>query len=129
MKAVLERCTVVVLALICAVRAVYAADLPTAGAAKESGASSNCFASLWNWLNASVSDCPLTYHGFTVYGTVDVGYGYDTAGHRVPGKVVPDKGVFYPIQKTSGAEVRWSWVAGRIERFNPRCEDGGADWG
>ena len=51
--------------------AVYSADLPTVGAAKESGASSNCFASLWNWLNATVSDCPLTYHGFTVYSTVD----------------------------------------------------------
>ena len=106
MKAVLERCTVVALALACAVRAAYSADLPTAGAAKESGASSNCFASLWNWLNASVSDCPLTYHGFTVYGTVDVGYGYDTAGIGF-GKWF-DKGVFYPIQKTSGAG-RWSW--------------------
>ena len=106
MKAILQRCGVVVVAVLDAVRAVYAADLPTAGAAKESGASSNCFASLWNWLNASVSDCPLTYHGFTVYGTVDVGYGYDTAGIGF-GKWF-DKGVFYPIQKTSGAG-RWSW--------------------
>src|ERR1700761_7004749 len=80
MRAILERCTVVAPALACAVRAAYSADLPTAGAAKEPGASSNCFASLWNWLNASVSDCPLTAHGFTVYGTLDVGYGYDTAG-------------------------------------------------
>ncbi len=125
MKAVLERCTVVVLALICAVRAAYSADLPTAGAAKESGATSNCFASLWNWLNASVSDCPLTYHGFTVYGTVDVGYGYDTAGigfgkwYR-QGRLLP-----YPENERSRALVL---VAGRIERFNPRCEDGGADW-
>jgi predicted porin len=106
MRAILERCTVVVLALACAVRAAYSADLPTAGAVKESGATSNCFASLWNWLNASVSDCPLTYHGFTVYGTMDVGYGYDTAGIGF-GKWY-DKGVFYTIQKTSGA-ARWSW--------------------
>ena len=106
MKAIVERCGVVVVAVLCAVGAAYAADLPTAGAAKEFGASSNCFASLWNWLNASVSDCPLTYHGFTVYGTVDVGYGYDTAGIGF-GKWF-DKGIFYPIQKTSGA-ARWSW--------------------
>jgi len=106
MKAILERCSVVVVALVCVARAAYAADLPTASAAKESGASSNCFASLWNWLNASVSDCPLTYHGFTVYGTVDVGYGYDTAGIGF-GKWY-DKGVFYTVQNTSGA-ARWSW--------------------
>ncbi len=106
MKATLKRCTVVLLALVCAVQAAYTADLPTAGGAQESVASPSCFASLWNWLNASVSDCPLTYRGFTLYGTLDVGYGYDTAGVGF-GKWY-DKGVFYTVQKTSGA-ARWSW--------------------
>ena len=32
------------------------------------------------WLSPSISDCPLSYAGFTLYGTLDVGYGYDTAG-------------------------------------------------
>ena len=106
MKAILKRCTVVLLALVCVVQAAYAADLPTAGAVQESGASSSCFASLWNWLNASVSDCPLTHRGLTLYGTLDVGYGYDTAGVAFGKRY--DKGVFYTVQKTSGA-ARWSW--------------------
>ncbi len=57
-------------------------------------------------MNASISSCPLTYAGFTLYGTLDVGYGYDTAGVAF-GKWY-DKGVFYTIQKTS-VGARWSW--------------------
>ena len=57
-------------------------------------------------MNASISGCPLTYAGFTLYGTLDVGYGYDTAGVAF-GKWY-DKGVFYTIQKTS-VGARWSW--------------------
>ena len=68
---------------------------------------------------------PTDLPGFTLYGTVDVGYGYDTAGVAF-GKWY-DKGVFYTIQKTSGGRPL-VLVAGRLERFNPRCEDGGADW-
>jgi hypothetical protein len=56
-------------------------------------------------LNASISDWPLSYAGFTLYGTLDLGYGYDTAGVRF-GKWY-DKGVFYAIQKTS-VGPRWS---------------------
>ena len=74
-------------------------------------------------MNASISNCPLTYAGFTVYGTLDVGYGYNTAGVAF-GKWY-DKGVFYTIQKTSvGASL--VLVAQRVERFNARREDGGA---
>jgi predicted porin len=83
-----------------------AAELPQSNAAQGPAAKTGCFASLWNWLNASVSDCPLTYAGFTLYGTLDGGYGYDTAGVRF-GKWY-DKGVFYTIQKTS-VGGRWSW--------------------
>ena len=53
----------------------------------------SCFASLWSWLNASISSCPITYAGFTLYGTLDAGYGYDTAG--VAFGNWNDKGVFY----------------------------------
>lgn len=106
MKAILKGCMIVALASVGAVRTVYSADLQTTAAARPSGGSSNCFASLSNWLNASVTDCPLTYGGFTLYGTLDAGFGYNTAGVRF-GKWY-DKGVFYTIQKTSGAG-RWSW--------------------
>ena len=57
-------------------------------------------------MNASFSDCPLTYAGFTLYGTLDAGFGFDTAGVAF-GKWY-DKGVFYTVQKTSGGP-RWSW--------------------
>jgi predicted porin len=90
----------------CAAGGAEAADLPQTHAPQESTAKTNCFASLWNWLNASSSDCPLTYAGFTLYGTLDVGYGYDTAGVAF-GKWY-DKGVFYTIQKAS-VGGRWSW--------------------
>ena len=82
-----------------------AADLP-ATKAPEPPIARSCFSSIWDWLNASVSDCPLSYAGFTLYGTIDGGYGYDTAGVRL-GKWY-DKGVFYTIQKTSDG-ARWSW--------------------
>ncbi len=40
----------------------------------------DCFRSLYDYLNASATDCPLTYAGLTLYGTVDVGYGFETNG-------------------------------------------------
>jgi predicted porin len=83
-----------------------AADLPSTLEPPQSAVETSCFASLWSWLNASISSCPLTYAGFTVYGTLDLGYGYDTAGVGF-GKWY-DKGVFYTIQKTS-VGARWSW--------------------
>ena len=76
----IERCAVVLLTMACAIRDAAEADLPQSHAPQESTAKTNCFASLWNWLNASISDCPLTYAGFTLYGTLDAGYGYDKAG-------------------------------------------------
>ena len=47
--------------------AAHAADL------RAPAPSPSCFASLWSWLDASASDCPLTYAGVTLYGTLDVG--------------------------------------------------------
>jgi predicted porin len=84
-----------------------ATDLSPTGTPRQPVAQTNCFASFWDWLNASISDCPLSYAGFTLYGTMDVGYGYNTAGVRF-GKWY-DKGVFYTVQNTSVA-ARWSWA-------------------
>ena len=92
--------------MVCATLCAGAADLPSTRGPPQSAEETSCFASLWSWLNASISSCPLTYAGFTVYGTLDVGYGYDTAGVAF-GKWY-DKGVFYTIQKTS-VGGRWSW--------------------
>jgi predicted porin len=90
---------------VCATR-TGAADLPATHGSQPSAAEASCLTGLRTWLKASVSDCPLTYAGFTLYGTLDMGYGYDTAAVQF-GKWY-DKGVFYTIQKTSGAP-RWSW--------------------
>ena len=91
---------------VCVARCAEAADLPSTHGPQQSAAEASCLASLWNWWNASASDCPLSYAGFTLYGTLDVGYGYDTAGVKF-GKWY-DKGVFYTIQKTS-VGPRWAW--------------------
>ncbi len=48
-----------------------AADLPTTKA-PEAKPKPNCWGSFWDWLQASATDCPLTYAGFTLYGTLDL---------------------------------------------------------
>jgi predicted porin len=57
-----------------------AADLPTKKAVEAPAAKSNCWASLWTYLNSSADDCPLSYAGITLYGTLDVGLGYQEWG-------------------------------------------------
>jgi hypothetical protein len=44
----------------------------------------NCWASLWDYLNASALECPLSYAGFTVYATIDMGVGYQAASNLDP---------------------------------------------
>src|SRR6516225_5812952 len=94
------------MAIVAGVGRAEAADLPSTQTSGAKAADGGCFASAWSWFKASINDCPLTYAGFTLYGTLDGGYGYDTAGVRF-GKWY-DKGVFYTIQKTSTGG-RWSW--------------------
>jgi len=45
-------------------------------------AAPSCFSSFWDYMNASVRDCPLRYGPVTVYGTLDGGYGYELWGTR-----------------------------------------------
>jgi predicted porin len=54
---------------------------------------SSCFNSFDDFLKSSAEDCPLSWHGITFYGNIDMGAGYETRG-------VPFNGV-YP----NGAEV------------------------
>ena len=65
----------------------------------------DCFSSLWSYLNSSADECPLTYAGITLYGTLDGGYGYET--HGVPGNPSAGK-VNYAIQKNSD-NTHWLW--------------------
>jgi predicted porin len=87
-----------------------AAAVPLAGLARAADAPAppspapDCFRSLYDYLNASASECPLTYAGLTLYGTVDVGYGFETNG--APFNRAFGPGAAYLISKaTSGP--RW----------------------
>ena len=80
----------------------HAADLPTTKAPAES-AKPNCFASFWDWLNASASDCPLSAYGVTLYGALDLNATYL---HEGIGKSPSADKVNYGIQRNA-YESRW----------------------
>jgi predicted porin len=63
---------------IASVGAARAADLPTKKGVAP--APVNCFASVWTWLDSTAADCPLSWGPFTLYGTYDIGVGYNTNG-------------------------------------------------
>jgi len=83
-----------------------AADLPTKKAVEAPPPKPNCWASLWTWMNSSPDDCPIGAYGITLYGTLDVGYGYQDWGTTKNPSA--DK-VNYGIQK-SGHEHIWQSV-------------------
>lgn len=65
----------------------------------------SCFSSPWDYLKSSVRDCPLSYGPFTLYGNLDMGYGYSEWGTRVgPSADKPN----YFIQRNSG-NTHWLW--------------------
>ena len=82
----------------------HAADLPTTKAPENP--KPNCFASFWDWLNASASDCPLSAYGITLYGTLDVNATYLHEG--VDKSPAADK-VNYSIQRNATGS---KWLAG-----------------
>ena len=59
------------LALLCRAEA---ADLPAQ--TRQPASAPFCFASVLDYLLASAQECPLTQNGITVYGTIDMGAGY-----------------------------------------------------
>src|ERR1700734_256520 len=63
---------------IASVGAARAADLPTKKGIAP--AQANCYASVWTWLDSTAADCPLSWGPLTVYGTYDVGVGYESNG-------------------------------------------------
>ena len=79
-----------------------AADLPTK---KEvvPAPKPNCWGSFWTWLNSSADDCPIGAYGITLYGTVDVGLGYQSWGATFNPSADKNN---YGIQK-SGHQSLW----------------------
>jgi predicted porin len=76
MEAMKRVCFPLVIA-ICLAGVGRAADAPPP---KAPASTPNCFKSLYDYLNSSAADCPLTYAGFTLYATIDAGYGFETNG-------------------------------------------------
>jgi predicted porin len=74
----------------------HAADLPTAKAPDKS--KPNCRASVWDWLNTSAADCPMSAYGVTLYGTLDLNATYLNEG--VNKSPAADK-VNYSIQRNA----------------------------
>jgi predicted porin len=66
-------------------------------------------------MNASAADCPLTYGGFTVYGTIDVGAGYES--HGVAWNSQYPTGVEELISKNSQG-AKYTLVPGGLSQSN-----------
>ena len=82
----------------------HAADLPTTKAPEK--VKPNCWASFWDWLNASAADCPISAYGITLYGTLDLNATYLHNG--VDKSPAADK-VNYSIQRNA---YESKWLAG-----------------
>ncbi len=89
--------------LIAAAGAAHAADLPTTKGPPPPPV--NCFASFWTWLNSTAADCPLSYAGFIVYGTLDWGVGYESHGGGY--NAAWNNGVSNIVTKQSGFHSQW----------------------
>jgi predicted porin len=98
----------IIFAQICA--AVFATGAEAADAAAQGGQAATspanpCFSSLWNFLNSSREECPLSYGGITLFGNIDGGYGYEQWG--VPLGIYAKK-PNYGVQRNS-AGAHWLW--------------------
>jgi predicted porin len=84
----------VLTSLVCGAQA---ADLPTQ--APTPASTPSCFASFLDLFLASAEECPLSWNGITLYGTLDYGAGYQTNG--APFNNVYPNGVEELISKNS----------------------------
>ncbi|THD45151.1 MAG: porin [Bradyrhizobium sp.] len=101
-------------ALIAAIVAAQAADLPTKKTPPAPPAA-NCYASFSTWLDSTAADCPLSYAGVTVYGQIDAAGGYETAASPF-NKDYP-QGVQEVINKTNN-RPGWQWVPNGLSQSN-----------
>lgn len=93
----------------------HAADLPTKKTPPVPPPAVNCFGSFWNWLNSSAAECPLSYGGFTLYGTIDMGGGYES--HGTAFNPVYPTGVEELISKNSQGG-KWLLTPGGLSQSN-----------
>jgi predicted porin len=63
-----------------------------------------------------VTDCPLTYYGITVYGTIDVGGGYES--HGTPFNQDLHTGVTELVQKQSRPNAMWLQTPNGLSQSN-----------
>ena len=75
----MKRLAILLLATVGFASLARAADLPTTKA-PAAAPKPNCWESVWTWLNTSADDCPIGAYGITLYGTLDVGVGYQEWG-------------------------------------------------
>jgi predicted porin len=88
-----------------------AADLPTKKDSAPPPATTNCL-DPWTYIN---SDCPLTYKGVTVYGTIDVGGGWES--HGAPFNTGVISGV-QELIRPSGNRALWLATPGGLSQSN-----------
>ena len=100
MCALMTRFGLVLLASAALAGLAQAADHPTGKEAAAAAPRPNCWESVWNWLNSSATDCPISASGITLYGTLDVnasslswGAGYSPSADKLN----------YGIQKSGNA--------------------------
>jgi predicted porin len=89
---------------IASVGAAHAADLPTKKEAPPAPPV-NCFSSLWDYMNSTAGDCPLTYGPFTAYLTLDWGFGWES--HGAGYNAAYNNGVSNIVTKQSGPRSEW----------------------
>lgn len=95
--------------------AANAADLATDRTPAPPTPATSCFSSLYDWLSASAQECPLTYMGITVYGTIDIGAGYSSHGANLNGAY--PQGVQELIAKFSQGQ-KYQFVPNGLTRSN-----------
>ena len=92
----------------------WAADLPTTKG-PPSPPATPCFESFFNWLDSTPEACPLSWHGITVYGSVDMGAGYSS--HGVNFNPTYNNGVTELVGKLSG-NPKWQFVPNGLSQSN-----------
>ncbi len=92
-----------------------AADLPTTKTPPAPAPTTSCFDSFYDYVRTSAQDCPLTWKGVTLYGTVDVGAGYSSHGANLNGAY--PQGVQELIAKFSQGP-KYQLVPGGLSRSN-----------
>jgi predicted porin len=96
--------------------AILMAGVASAAMAQTSSAPKpDCYSSVWNWFNASPTDCPLGAYGLTFYGTIDAGGGYETHGAPLNGD--SKTGVGELVSKINNAGL-WEGVPNGMSQSN-----------